>query len=225
MPCLKIFYHGHASFEIQTDKASVIIDPHDGYSIGLKPIKAKGDLILITHEHFDHNAKEQVTKPNSVVISMFEGEKKVEINGEEIQIKGKRQPHDPEGGKKRGFVTTYLVETEGYKFLHLGDLGVIPKEDFFTWLGTERIDALFIPVGGYFTVGPHEAWEIARKINPRYLFPMHYWRKGMNLPISPLSDFLKFAKAEIIKTDQPFNICERVKDEPMRIVIFKDSEL
>ncbi|MGC8753111.1 MAG: MBL fold metallo-hydrolase [Fervidicoccaceae archaeon] len=225
MTCLKIFYHGHAAFEIRTEKVSVIIDPHDGFSIGLKPINAKGDLILITHDHFDHNAKEQVSKPTSLVLSMFEGEKEVEINGEKILVKGKKQPHDPEGGKKRGLVSTYLIEIGGYRLLHVGDLGTIPKDEYFNWLGTNRIDALFIPVGGYFTVGPHEAWEISRRINPRFLFPMHYWRKGMNLPISPLNDFLKIAKGDVIKTEQPFNLCVKEKEEePMKIVVFQDAQ-
>jgi len=226
LSCLKIFYHGHAAFEIRTDKNSIIIDPHDGYSIGLKPINAKGDLILITHEHFDHNAKEQVSKEGSVVISMFEGEREILLNGEKILVKGKKQPHDPEGGKKRGYVSTYLIEVDGYKLLHVGDLGVKPKEDYYSWLGSDRIDVLFIPVGGYFTVGPSEAWEIGRRINPRYFVPMHYWRKGMNLPISPLSDFLKFAKAEILRTEEPFTLCDKGKpEEPMKVLIFKNAEI
>jgi L-ascorbate metabolism protein UlaG (beta-lactamase superfamily) len=223
--CLKIFYHGHAAFQITTEKNSILIDPHDGYSIGLKPIEAKGDLILITHEHFDHNAKEYVSKPNSVVISTFEGEKELEINGEKIKIKGKKIPHDPEKGKKRGFVAAYLIEIEGYRLLHMGDVGALPAEDFFEWIGKERMDMLYIPVGGYYTIGPMEAWELGSRVNPRYLVPMHYWRKGMNLPISPLSDFLKFVKAEVITTEQPFSLCDgRSGEKEMKVLIFKGMD-
>ncbi|MEM0020898.1 MAG: MBL fold metallo-hydrolase [Fervidicoccaceae archaeon] len=225
MECIKVFYHGHAAFQIQTEKVSIIIDPHDGYSIGLKPINTKADLILITHDHFDHNAKENVSKPNSVVFDMFEGEKEIEINGEKLLLKGKKVSHDKESGKKRGFVSTYLIELKGYRLLHMGDVGEMPKDDYFEWLGKERVDVLFIPVGGYFTIDPSEAWEIGSRINPRYLVPMHYWRSGMNLPISPLKDFLKFAKAEVISTEQPFSLCEKgTSDERMKILTFKGLE-
>ncbi|UCF09255.1 MAG: MBL fold metallo-hydrolase, partial [Thermoplasmata archaeon] len=50
----KIRWHGHACFEIG-DGTTIVTDPHDGKSIGIKPPNTKADVVLISHDHFDHN--------------------------------------------------------------------------------------------------------------------------------------------------------------------------
>lgn len=219
---IKVVYHGHSCFELKTDRNSIIIDPHDGYSIGLKPVNAKGDIILITHEHFDHNAKEAVMKEKSIVLSSFYGEKRLVSNGEEVLVKGYKVPHDKEGGKRRGFVSVYKIKIGEFSAMHFGDIGSVPEKSFFEENKSERLDLVFVPVGGYFTIGPDEAWRISTSLNPMYVVPMHYWRKGMNLPISPLSDFFKFATANKIEVENPF-IYRRPENsqKPLEILVFK----
>ncbi|AFH42252.1 MBL fold metallo-hydrolase [Fervidicoccus fontis] len=222
--CLKIFYHGHSCFEVKTGSNSILFDPHPGESIGLKPIETKADIVLITHEHFDHNAKENVVKENTQVLSSYFGEKRLNANAEEIFVKGFKLPHDNQGGRKRGFVAAYLVKIRNFKLLHLGDLGSDISNELLNEVKKERIDFLFIPVGGYYTIGPQEAWEISKKINPEYIVPMHYWRKNMNLPISPLSDFLKFVNVKRTETTNPFEYCKDIEkiEREMEVLLFKE---
>ncbi len=223
MGCFKVFYHGHACIGIEWQGIKIIIDPHDGHSIGLPPVKDTGDIILVTHEHFDHNAKEKVAKPDSIIVSSFVGEKRIKIKDKEIRVYGYKFPHDRENGKKRGFVSVYKIMFEDTQLMHLGDIGIIPPQKFFEENRETRIDFLFIPVGGVFTIEPYEAWEIAQKLNPIYTVPIHYWRKGMNLPLAPLADFLKFAKTGRVETINPFEYCNDKDNttEKTKILIYK----
>ncbi len=219
--CLTITYYGHAAVGLELGGKRIIIDPHDGYSLGLNPIPDKADVVLVTHEHFDHNAKESVAKPDTLVVSSFVGEKKISHNGLDFKLVGFRLPHDRAGGRRRGMVSAYLLELSGYRILHMGDVGVMPEEAFYNGLGASRIDLLFIPVGGVFTIEPYEAWEVAEKINPIYTVPIHYWRKGLNLPVAPLSDFLKFARTGKVEVENSFRYCGGEKEAKTRILVFK----
>ena len=52
-------WHGHACFELQSD-FTLVVDPHDGRSLGLSPPSASADLVLVSHDHFDHNQTRNV---------------------------------------------------------------------------------------------------------------------------------------------------------------------
>ncbi|MEM1608836.1 MAG: MBL fold metallo-hydrolase [Ignisphaera sp.] len=178
-------WHGHACFEIVTSKGTVIVlDPHDGYSIGLKPPRVQADIVLITHEHFDHNAYAVVAKPSATVLSMFVGEKAVN----DVMIKGFKAYHDREKGKRRGRVSIYKVYADNISFVHLGDLGHELDNTYKNVLGD--IDVLMIPVGGTYTIDPKSAWNVIELLTPKVVIPMHYWVKGLNLPLKAVDEFL-----------------------------------
>jgi len=216
--CLKIRFHGHACFSIIAEGKTIVFDPHDGHSIGITPPKIKGDYILVTHEHFDHNAVEVVRKPGSIVIV---GSKlKEPYRDDFMEIKTIILPHDRAGGTKRGFVGAFDITVGGYRIVHLGDIGAVPEDGFFEKMSSPRVNLLFIPVGGYFTIEPYEAWEIAEKINPVLTVPMHYWVPGINLPIHPVQDFLMTAKTGRIEADGEYNYCGETQDKT-KILYFK----
>ena len=191
MPIL--IWHGHSCFELRDSEGnSIVIDPHDGGSIGLKPPKASADAVLITHEHFDHNAFNVVSKKDTLVYSMKEGEFKVLGHN----VRGFRFFHDKSKGRRRGYVIAYLIDIEGVHFLHLGDIGHIPSNTDI--LGD--IDVMMVPVGGTFTIDAREAKELMDLIRPKATIPMHYWIRGVNLPLAPLDTFLKLVKGyELIR--------------------------
>ena len=53
---MRMRWHGHACFEFENGEHTVVIDPHDGRSLGIKPPAASADIVLMTHEHYDHRA-------------------------------------------------------------------------------------------------------------------------------------------------------------------------
>ena len=181
---MMIRWHGHSCFELGGKSATVVLDPHDGKSIGIPVPSVRGDLVLITHNHFDHNVS-RVVAGNPEVLKSFVGRTKKKG----ISIQGIKEYHDNEMGAKRGEISIYRIEMDGISFVHMGDIGHIPGEDVIKKL--KNTDFLFIPVGGVFTVGPEEAWDIAKKIGPKVVVPMHYRIGGLSLSIKPLNGFLE----------------------------------
>ncbi len=178
---MRIRWHGHACFEIGKENI-IVTDPHDGKSIGITPPQVEGDIILVSHDHYDHNAVREVEKEDSKIID--EASEK-EING--VKIKGIATYHDESGGDIRGENIIYMFENEGVNFCHLGDLGHIPDEEILEEIG--EVDFLFIPVGGNFTIEPDQAKELIDMIEPKIAVPMHYKTSGLSLDIKTLEPF------------------------------------
>ncbi len=179
---MRIRWHGHACFEVGGDK-TIVTDPHDGKSIGINPPQVEGDIILVSHDHYDHNAVREVEKEKSAVVKE-PGEREIDC----ITIRGIISYHDESEGKKRGENIIYKFETNSTKFCHLGDLGHIPDEEIIDEIGD--VDFLFIPVGGNFTVEPEEAKEVIEMIEPKIAVPMHFKTSGLSLDIKTLEPFL-----------------------------------
>lgn len=190
---ITVRWHGHACFEIVASNGVVIvIDPHDGKSLGLKTPQVLADIVLITHEHFDHNAYAVVAKPGAKVFSMSVGEKIVD----NIKIMGIETYHDKDKGKRRGRNVLYKVVVDDISILHLGDLGHTFNGDIASKL--KPIDIIMVPVGGVFTIDGKEAWKVIEVLDPNIVIPMHYWIQGLELPLKPVDDFLKQAPKDWI---------------------------
>jgi len=184
---IRIRWWGHACFEISNGKV-IVIDPHDGISIGIPPPKTKADVILVTHEHFDHNQTRIVEKEGSVVVR---GEKTV--NG--LSVRALTAYHDKDGGARRGETTIFIFEYGGVTFCHLGDLGHMPDDDLIERIGD--VDILFIPVGGVFTINAQEARRLCERMRTRVIVPMHYKIEGLALPIENIDAFIDAIGYEI----------------------------
>ena len=182
---LRIRWHGHACFEI-AGSSTIVTDPHDGKSIGIRPPKVVGDVVLVSHDHFDHNCSRVVAGSDTSVIgdAVMTVEKGVRIEG----IEG---AHDEQNGAKRGKMVLFRFELDGVSFSHLGDLGHILDEEQVSRLG--GTDFLFIPVGDVFTIGPEAAMRVMEQLEPRVAVPMHYRTPGLSLSIRPIGDFLELA--------------------------------
>ena len=190
-----VTWHGHACVSITLSNGyTVVVDPHDGGSLGLKPPSVKGDLILVTHTHFDHNAVEVVRKDKSRVLMEFAGESRLD----DVVVKGFMTYHDKAQGRRRGKNYVYVVRAEGVRVAHLGDIGHVPSGDVLAEL--TGVDLLMLPVGGTFTIDAREAWETVEKAKPVNVMPIHYWVKGLNLPIAPVDEFLKLVRGyEVVR--------------------------
>jgi L-ascorbate metabolism protein UlaG (beta-lactamase superfamily) len=169
---MDITFLGHSSFKIKTKTATVITDPFDPQMVGLKYSGVEGEIVTVSHAHKDHNAVEKV----SGVKKVLEGPGEYEIMG--VSVIGYPSFHDDKSGAERGKNTIYVIEAEGLRLAHLGDLGHTLSDDLVNEIGS--IDVLMIPVGGKFTIGPKEAVEIVGKIDPYFIIPMHYSEPGLN---------------------------------------------
>ena len=188
---MQVIWHGHAFFQIITsrgkeEKLSIAIDPFPG-EVGLRVPSFQTDILLVSHDHYDHNNIKTI-KGNPFLI---QGPGEYEIKG--VFIQGIAAFHDKTQGKERGRVTIYTIETEGIRLCHLGDLG--QKE--LTSDQIEKIgdcDVLMIPVGGVYTISGQEASKIISQIEPRIVIPMHYQLPKLKLK-SKLESLDKFLKA------------------------------
>ena len=176
----------HSCFEVG-NSATVVIDPHDGRSIGVKPPSLRADIVLISHDHFDHNAI-SVVRGDYVLVK---DKTPRQIKG--VDIRGINAFHDDVQGEKRGRVILFQFTIGGVRFCHLGDLGHPLTEHQIEEIGP--VDVLFIPVGGTFTIDGQQARELVLSVKPKVAIPMHFRVGGLSLSIklwmSSCVEFLK----------------------------------
>ena len=185
---MKITWAGQACFQISVsnsnnNQVNIVIDPFDE-KIGLKSPNFEADILLITHQHQDHNNVKDVKGSPFLVDSPGE----YEIKG--VFIQGIDSFHDDIQGKERGQNTIYKIEADDIKFCHLGDLGQKQLTDE----QLEKIgpvDILMIPVGGVYTINSQEATKIIGQIEPKMVIPMHYEIPKLNIKLDNADKFLK----------------------------------
>jgi L-ascorbate metabolism protein UlaG (beta-lactamase superfamily) len=204
---IKIEWLGHACFRITgSDGTRVLIDPFDN-SLGYRIPDYSCEVLLITHDHFDHNAEKFVRSEHKT----FRTEGRKNIDG--IPVESKTFSHDEAGGSKRGKTLAFKFKVDGLTFAHLGDMGAIPDAAGMAFF--KDVDCMMIPIGGYFTIDAAQATKIANQVNPAYVFPMHYKTRYVTLPIGNVEDFEK-GKSDVIRvaagqfTIDPENMPERM---------------
>ena len=186
---MRIIWHGHSCFEIR-DGVVVVTDPHDGKSIGIKPPVVKADLVLVSHEHFDHNCTRIVKGDFHVVREPGERTEKG------VKIFGLPAFHDQDLGGKRGKDIVFKFVVDGVSFCHCGDLGHLLSEDQLAKLG--KVDILFVPVGGIFTIDGAEAHKLVEQLRPSVVIPMHFRIGGLSLSIKTVDEFIQMAPEDKI---------------------------
>ncbi len=166
---MKIEYLGHACFRLRGREAEVVTDPFTG--IGLPDPVAEADLVLCSHAHRDHSHVGSTAKPSAQILVNFVGE----VVHAGVSIRGIPTHHDDQGGTKRGTNSIYVITIDGLRMCHLGDLGHDLSDKELREI--RGVDVLFVPVGGFFTIGPEEADGLADRIDANVVIPMHYRTK------------------------------------------------
>jgi len=172
-----IKYWGHACFSLTTAQGlRILVDPYlpGGFDGAFKyaPITDVVDVVLVTHEHTDHNSVEQL--PGTPLVLRNGG---VVQGVSFVAIPAK---HDAVEGQERGDINLFVWETDGLRFCHLGDLGHLLKPEQVKLAGSP--DVLFIPTGGQFTIDPPTAREVMTQLEPRVTIPMHYLTPRLKFP-------------------------------------------
>lgn len=200
-----IHWLGHASFRIDAGDKTIYIDPYK-----IAPGSLKGDIILVTHDHFDHNSPEDISKirkDSTVIVAPLQVAAKLEGNvqgvepGQSIAVEGIAVEAVPAYNtnkefhqKKNGWVG-YIVTVDGVRIYHSGDTDYIPE------MHALKVDVALLPVGGTYTMTAEEAAQAVGAIKPKIAIPMHY-----NSIIGTASDAKRFkdlckTKVEILKQE------------------------
>lgn len=179
---MNITWLGHSSFLIEDSKGrKILTDPFDE-TVGYEVFKDNADIVTISHQHFDHNYIKNLAPETNIIdkIGFF--------NIGDIPIEGFPSFHDKEEGSKRGENIIFVLEVDGYRVCHLGDLGYILSKEEISKLGA--IDVLFIPIGGNFTLDGTEAALLSKEIKSHFVIPMHYKTHALNFALDGLEKFL-----------------------------------
>lgn len=213
---MRISWYGQSCFKILTGNTTIITDPFNK-DVGLKPIRCEAEIVIVSHDHRDHNNVSAV-KGSPFVIN---GPGEYEFEG--IDIKGCDSFHDNEQGKERGQNTLYVIEAESIRVCHLGDLG----QRELTSEQLERlgaVDILMIPVGDIYTIGSEEAVNIINQIEPKIVIPMHYKIPQLTIKLQGIDGFLKEIGAEKEVIDQLIiKKKELAKEDKMKVIVMKVS--
>ena len=189
---VRITWCGQSCFILESGDFRAVLDPIPP-TLGYPPLQVTADLVTVTHEHGDHNHVAAVGGQPVVLRGLTGGGSGWAIIDQQVgpvRVRTVPSYHDDAQGAKRGRNAIFILEWNGLRLVHLGDLGHLLDEATVRAIG--RADVLFIPVGGYFTIDAAQATAVVEQLKPAVVIPMHYRTPavGNRLPIATAEDFL-----------------------------------
>jgi L-ascorbate metabolism protein UlaG (beta-lactamase superfamily) len=215
---MRVRWFGQSAFLLVGQK-TVFVDPFGdmsgaaarGIEFNYPPIEGvTADLVLVTHEHGDHNAADAVGG-SPVVLRSTAGRLESPL-GEVVAVASE---HDDVAGTARGPNTVFCFSLDGLRICHLGDFGqpaLRPEQRE----AMGPVDVLFVPVGGGPTIGGVAAAELVRSLAPRLVVPMHYRTAAVNF-LEPPDEFLEAFGLGVQRLDTSEAVAEDLlgtADEP-----------
>ena len=190
---MKLKWNGHSCFTMTFANGAVLVtDPFDD-TVGYPLCTARADATLSSHDHFDHNHIRSLSG-NPVMINKSGT---CMLNG--IRITGVHSFHDPEQGKLRGENVIFIVEGDGLRIAHLGDLGHMPNAEQLAAL--KNVDVMLLPIGGTFTVTTEQAAEIIAQAKPHTAIAMHFRNQYCTFPVSDEKEFVRLTGAVLMENE------------------------
>jgi L-ascorbate metabolism protein UlaG (beta-lactamase superfamily) len=181
---MRVDWHGQSAFTLDGEAETVFIDPWgdmsgaaaNGLTWDYPAIASPDvvDLLIVTHEHVDHNAVEVISGEPALVRSTA-GTHETPV-GKVVSISSE---HDDAAGAERGHNTIVVFDLDGIRVAHFGDFGqaaLRPEQR----VHLDGIDLLFLPVGGGPTIDGAAAAEIAKDLGASWVVPMHYKTDKIN---------------------------------------------
>jgi L-ascorbate metabolism protein UlaG (beta-lactamase superfamily) len=181
---MRVEWYGQSAFHLSTPEQAVAIDPFAdmsamaasrGMQFDYPPIAdVQADLLLVTHEHGDHNGIEAIAGEPALLRSTAGT-----LDSPLGAVMAIASEHDEEAGTARGPNTIFVFELDGLRVSHFGDFGqseLRPEQA----AAIGAVDLLILPVGGGPTIGAEGAAAIIERLAPRWVVPMHYRTARIN---------------------------------------------
>lgn len=247
---MKIKWLGHASVLVTSDSGTkIIIDPYEpGYhappngTLAYDDIEESADIVIVTHEHPDHNNVATVRgNPKIVRGAEIRGATAVKIKG--IELKGIPCYHDNAGGKLLGENTIICFEVDGIRICHSGDLGHQLSNGQVAELG--RVDILLLCVGLLVPVGEPQfitneaglrepvynqyiidadvANQLYDQLTPKVIIPIHYSNDRCSFKLVGVDEFLKGRKNVIRIDTSEVELTQENLPATTQIIVLKPS--
>ena len=205
---LVLRWHGQSFFDLTTSKGTrVIFDPHAIETYGRNSLKA--DMICVSHFHDDHTQIGVVENYRSAkLLPGLKGSgKKAEWNPidekfKDVRVRTVGTYHDDMKGMMHGLNAIFILEVDGLRIVHLGDLGHPLTKEQLAKIGP--VDVLMIPCGGVYSLNGIEAKKVMAQLKPRmYVLPMHYGTKAaLSEELLSVDSFLEDQKRENIRMEK-----------------------
>jgi len=197
-PPVEITWHGQSFFTVKSPQGTVVaFDPHLIPAYG-RPLGLKADIVLMSHNHNDHTQVTVLENHKDKNIRIIPGLKgpglkadwnEVNETIKDVTVRSVGAYHDDSEGLQRGKNTIFIVEMDGWRICHLGDLAHQLTPAQLKRIG--QIDVLMIPVGGVYTLNGSDAKKVAAQLQPKeYILPMHYGTKVFE-DLLPIDEFLE----------------------------------
>jgi len=178
VPTALLQWLGHSAFVLTSFQGNkILIDPPGaGVGYAIAPI-ASVDAVLVTHEHSDHNNVGLATGSPLILSGLTStGWNTIDQRVKDIRIYSVSPVnpiyHDSQQGAQRGRNTIFVLEVDGLRLVHLGDLGHVLTPEIVQAIGA--VDVVLVPVGGAYTIDAAAATRVVGQLNPKVVIPMHY---------------------------------------------------
>ncbi|MCS7050492.1 MAG: MBL fold metallo-hydrolase [Thermomicrobium sp.] len=199
----EVTWYAQSSFRLEVDGLRIYHDP-----FRIPPGEPLADVILISHDHFDHCSPADIAKvrdpertfvvANPTAASTAELTPPVHVirPGDSVEYRGLevrafpaynlnkfRSPGVPFHPRERDHVG-FVCRAAGVSWYFAGDTDAIPE-----MAAIGPVDYAFLPVSGTYVMTAEEAVEAVRMLRPRIVFPMHY-----GAVVGSIADAQRFAE-------------------------------
>ncbi len=217
---MEITWHGHSCFRItERGMASVVTDPYDPEVVGVDPGKRLGaDIVTISCDDPAHNYLKairgkafEITGPGEYEVGG------VFITG--VRINGSKKKRASDAIRN----TVYVIDYNGLKVVHLGELNDVPNQTEVEGLG--EVNIALVPIGGRTSLNAAKAAEVISLLEPSIVIPMHYAMRDSLMKLDPLSKFLKEMGLTAIETEESIKLTSTsALPEEIRVMVLDFSQ-
>lgn len=191
-----ITHHGGQCFKVTLGDLTIVFSPI-AKGATLPSVRFGADIALVSRDHPNMNGVDEVTYGEKTPFAIT-GPGEYERAGVSVQGFLSKSKYGLAKGQTEAVNTIYAVALEEMVLVHLGalsdnDLSAEARE------GIDKVDVLFVPVGGEGTLSPSDAHELAVSLEPKIIVPMHW--SGLGQPAA-LETFLKESGNNGEKTDK-----------------------